>query len=82
MSSRMWMLPGAKEQQLSESKLKEEQTLIDVIVKLLEARDLTRMMFLVIMELPGGKELLLRYLAGDELPKWVMERPKRVRKRR
>lgn len=46
-----------------------------------EARDLVHMMFQVIMRLPGGSELLLRHLAGDELPKWVTEGPKRVRKR-
>jgi len=46
-----------------------------------EARNLARMMFIVIMSLPGGSHLLLRHLDGEELPKWVTEGPKRARTR-
>lgn len=44
-----------------------------------EARDLVRMMYIIIMSLPNGSTILERHLAGDPLPSWVTERPKRVR---
>lgn len=43
-----------------------------------EARNLARMFYDIIIEIHGEK-VLNSYLAGDKLPTWVTERPKRVR---
>ena len=55
------------------------KTTEQIIADGLEARNLVRMMYIIIMSLPGGSHLLLRHLDGEELPSWVTERPRRVR---